>query len=90
MVVGYGNLDHATSLIQVEVLLVPTGTASNSVALATLIPPFGSVYCAVGAHIDTSECGCPEMSVVVPPAHLFIRFYPCLISRTDKNDRECG
>lgn len=49
------------SALQVEILLVPTGTAANSVALATFTPPYGAIYCAEGAHIDTAECGCPEL-----------------------------
>ena len=35
----------------VDVLLVPTGTAANSVALAALTPPWGSVLCLSLIHI---------------------------------------
>jgi len=39
---------------------VATGTAANSLALASLVPPFGAVYCHELAHINTDECGAPE------------------------------
>jgi threonine aldolase len=39
---------------------VATGTAANALALATLVPPYGSVICAEEAHINTDECGAPE------------------------------
>lgn len=39
---------------------VATGTAANSLALASLVPPFGGVYCHDIAHINTDECGAPE------------------------------
>jgi len=40
--------------------LVPTGTASNSLALAALSPSYGSIYCHRDAHINCDECGAPE------------------------------
>ncbi len=42
------------------VLPVPTGTVANSIALATVTPPWGSVFCHSGAHIYGDECGAPE------------------------------
>ncbi len=39
---------------------VATGTAANALALATLVAPFGGVYCHEIAHINTDECGAPE------------------------------
>jgi threonine aldolase len=39
---------------------VATGTAANALALATLVPPYGAVYCHESAHINTDECGAPE------------------------------
>ena len=42
------------------VLPLSTGTAANSIALATVTPPWGSVYCHSGAHIYADECGAPE------------------------------
>ncbi|MGA9573642.1 MAG: beta-eliminating lyase-related protein [Lysobacterales bacterium] len=42
------------------VLPVSTGTVANSIALATVTPPWGSVFCHTGAHIYGDECGAPE------------------------------
>jgi len=39
---------------------VATGTAANSLALATLTPHYGAVLCHEGAHIYEDECGAPE------------------------------
>ena len=39
---------------------VATGTAANSLALATLTPHYGAVICHEGAHIYEDECGAPE------------------------------
>src|SRR5436853_7446297 len=44
----------------VEALWVATGTAANSLALAALCPPHGSIICHRDAHIQTDECGAPE------------------------------
>jgi threonine aldolase len=44
----------------VTALWVSTGTAANSLALAALCPPHGSVICHREAHINTDECGAPE------------------------------
>ena len=40
-----------------EVFFVPTGTASNALALAALCQPFHGVFCHAEAHIHTDECG---------------------------------
>ena len=45
---------------EVESLWVATGTAANSLALAALVPPFGSTICHRDAHIQNDECGAPE------------------------------
>ena len=42
---------------QAEVLLVPTGIAANALALATLVPPWGRVFCTDIAHIERDETG---------------------------------
>jgi len=42
------------------VALVPTGTAANALALATLCPPWGAIFCHRHAHIEEDECGAPE------------------------------
>ena len=44
----------------VAVFLVPTGTASNALALAHVAPPWGVVLCHAESHIATDECGAPE------------------------------
>lgn len=40
--------------------LVTTGTAANALALASLTPPWGAVFCHRLAHIEVDECGAPE------------------------------
>lgn len=45
---------------EVTALWVATGTAANSLALASLCPPYGSVLCHKDAHIQNDECGAPE------------------------------
>lgn len=45
---------------RVSALWVPTGTAANAIALATLCPPHGGVLCHAEAHINEDECGAPE------------------------------
>jgi len=42
------------------VIPVSTGTAANSMALASVTPPWGSVYCHRNAHILNDESGAPE------------------------------
>ena len=44
-----------------EVYLAVTGTASNALALSALAPVFGRVYCHELSHINTDECGAPEL-----------------------------
>ncbi len=56
------RLDQAFSdLFRTEAIVLPvsTGTVANSIALATVTPPWGSVYCHSGAHIQNDECGAP-------------------------------
>lgn len=40
--------------------LVATGTAANALALATLAPPWGAIFCHETAHVAVDECGAPE------------------------------
>ena len=57
------RLDQAFSELfrtQAVVLPVSTGTVANSIGLATVTPPWGSVFCHSGAHIQNDECGAPE------------------------------
>ncbi len=39
---------------------IATGTAANSLALASLCPPYGSIICHEQSHIQNDECGAPE------------------------------
>jgi len=45
---------------EAAVYLVATGTAANSIALATLCQPFETVFCSPVAHIHEDECNAPE------------------------------
>ncbi|MDC0197754.1 low specificity L-threonine aldolase [Candidatus Thioglobus sp.] len=44
-----------------EVYLAVTGTASNALALSALAPVYGKIYCHELSHINTDECGAPEL-----------------------------
>lgn len=68
LVVAYGDdpwtrrLDEVLGAFfgtEVRAFAVATGTASNSLALATLTPPYGAIYCHHEAHIACDECGAP-------------------------------
>ncbi|MDE2184316.1 MAG: low specificity L-threonine aldolase [Alphaproteobacteria bacterium] len=39
---------------------VISGTAANALALATLVPPHGAIFCHAESHIAVDECGAPE------------------------------
>jgi threonine aldolase len=43
----------------VRAFAVTTGTAANSLALATLSPPYGAIFAHDEAHIAVDECGAP-------------------------------
>ncbi|WP_127115422.1 threonine aldolase family protein [Shimia sediminis] len=45
---------------EAAVYLVATGTAANSLALATYCQPFETVFCSPVAHIHEDECNAPE------------------------------
>ena len=45
---------------EVAVFPVATGTAANSLALASLMPPYGVIYAHGDAHVQVDECGAPE------------------------------
>ena len=45
---------------EAAVHLVATGTAANSLALATLTQPYETVFCSPVAHIHEDECNAPE------------------------------
>ena len=44
----------------VRVFPVSTGTAANSLAIATLVPPYGAVLTHEESHMVRDECGAPE------------------------------
>ena len=46
--------------IECDVYFVATGTAANSLALASLCQSYHAVICHEYAHIETDECGAPE------------------------------
>lgn len=57
------ELDDAFSALferDVRVFTVATGTAANSIALASLTPPWGAILCHREAHIECDEGGAPE------------------------------
>jgi threonine aldolase len=45
---------------EVRVFAVASGTAANSLAIATFCPPWGTVLTHAEAHIERDECGAPE------------------------------
>ena len=45
---------------RVRVFAVSSGTAANSLSLATMCPPWGTVLTHSEAHIERDECGAPE------------------------------
>jgi threonine aldolase len=46
---------------RLQAFTVATGTAANAIALGAMVPPYGSILCHWDAHIETDECGAPEM-----------------------------
>lgn len=68
--VSYGGDDWTLGLqaklseiFETEVVALPvvTGTAANALALSAIAPPYGNIYCHKLAHINTDECGAPEL-----------------------------
>jgi len=51
-----------SELFRTEAVVLPvsTGTVANSIALASMTEPWGSVFCHSGAHIYGDEGGAPE------------------------------
>jgi threonine aldolase len=45
---------------ELSVYFVSTGTAANALALASICPPHGSIYCHRESHVNADECGAPE------------------------------
>lgn len=46
---------------EVDVYPVFTGTAANALSLASIAPAWGGIFCHPESHIQTDECGAPEM-----------------------------
>jgi len=46
---------------RLQAFTVTTGTAANAIALGAMVPPYGTILCHWDAHIETDECGAPEM-----------------------------
>lgn len=45
---------------EAAVYLVATGTAANSLALATMTQPYETIFCSAVAHLHQDECNAPE------------------------------
>ena len=54
------DLARAVFETDLRVFPVATGTAANGLALATVAPPYGAIFCHETAHILLEECGAPE------------------------------
>ncbi len=54
--------ERLSEIFECEVAAFPvvTGTAANALALATLCPPYGAIFCYAESHIAVDECGAPE------------------------------
>ncbi len=52
----------AAEVFECELSIYPvaTGTSANALALASITPPFGAVYCHAESHVNSDECGAPE------------------------------
>lgn len=67
---GYGHdtvMDDVRAMVRdtfeapdAAVYLVATGTATNSLLLASMVKPWETVFCADVAHIQEDECNAPE------------------------------
>jgi threonine aldolase len=64
---GESELDHKVEQLfsdvferDVKVFFVGTGTAANSLALASVQRPGGAVFCHTEAHVVEDECGAPD------------------------------
>jgi threonine aldolase len=77
---------------EVDVFFVGTGTAANVLALSTMAPPHGAIYCHPEAHINVDECGAPEFAtagaklVSIPGEHGKISLH--LLRRQIEKDLE--
>ena len=67
---SYGGDDHTKRAedrlkeifgCELRAFLVTSGTAANGLALSTITPGFGAIFCNSEAHIAVDECNSPEM-----------------------------
>jgi len=60
--ISYDLQNKFSEIFEKEVVVFPvaSGTAANALALATMTPSFGNIYCHRLSHINTDECGAPE------------------------------
>ena len=56
--------DRLCDLFETDCAVYPvaTGSAANALALSCLCPPYGAIYCHRDSHINSDECGAPEMA----------------------------
>ena len=54
----------------VNIYPVATGSAANALALATVSPPYGTVYCHDQSHVEEDECAAPEFFIGGGKLHL--------------------
>jgi len=79
--------DRCRAIFETDCDVVPvlTGTAGNSLAVATLTPPWGAVFCHEDAHIHRDEMGAPEFftggAKLVPIAGTHGKLVPHDLSR---------
>ena len=73
---------------EVAAFPVLTGTAANSLALATLCPPHGAIFCHAGGHIAVDECAAPEFFTHGAKAGAAARARPAR-SRRRPSPRRC-
>lgn len=72
VVPAYGDDPHSAALEarlrevfehpELRAFPIATGSSGNALALATLTPNWGAVYCHGEAHINVDECGAPEVA----------------------------
>jgi len=55
---------------EVNIFPVVTGSAANALALATVAPPYGTIYCHEQSHIEEDECAAPEFYMGGGKLHL--------------------
>jgi threonine aldolase len=70
---------------EVAVFPVVTGTAANALALATLVPPYGAIFCHAHSHLVVDECAAPEFFTggarLVPIAGAHAKLTPDAVQR---------